>query len=59
MSSQTRSRRDHMKYLHLISTVALLHQYQRETKTVMHNGKALEYIEVELSDIAVANQLAQ
>jgi len=58
MDSQTRSRRDHMKYLHLIKTVALLHQYQREIKTVLHQGKTLEYIEVELSDIATANQLA-
>ncbi|WP_075185754.1 CHC2 zinc finger domain-containing protein [Teredinibacter haidensis] len=58
MDSQTRSRRDHMKYLHLIKTVALLHQYQREIKTVLHQGKTLEYIEVELSDIAIANRLA-
>ena len=58
MDSQTRSRRDHMKYLHLIKTVALLHQYQREIKTVLHQGKTLEYIEVELSDIAIANKLA-
>lgn len=58
MDSQTRSRRDHMKYLHLIKTVALLHQYQREIKTVLHQGKTLEYIEVELSDIATANRLA-
>jgi DNA primase len=58
MDSQTRSRRDHMKYLRLIKTVALLHQYQREIKTVNHQGKTLEYIEVTLDDIAVANQLA-
>ncbi len=58
MDNQTRSRRDHMKYLHLIKTVALLHQYQREIKTVLHQGKTLEYIEVELSDIATANRLA-
>lgn len=58
MDSQTRSRRDHMKYLRLIKTVALLHQYQREIKTVLHQGKTLEYIEVELSDITIANQLA-
>lgn len=58
MDNQTRSRRDHMKYLGLIKTVALLHQYQREVKTVLHDGKPLNYIEVELSDIAVANELA-
>jgi hypothetical protein len=36
----------------------LLHQYQREVKRVNHNGQALEYIEVALSDIEIANQLA-
>ena len=57
-SNQTRSRRDHMKYLQLIKTVAFLHQYQRKIKTVTHNGQLLEYIEVEPNDIAVANELA-
>jgi len=56
--SQTRTRRDHMKYLTLIRSVALLHQYQRPAKTVQHNGRAVEYIEVTLNDIAVANRLA-
>jgi hypothetical protein len=56
--SQTRTRRDHMKYLTLIRSVALLHQYQRPAKTVQHNGRAVEYIEVTLDDIAVANRLA-
>ena len=56
--SQTRTRRDHMKYLTLIRSVALLHQHQRPHKTVEHRGRAVEFIEVELSDIAVANRLA-
>jgi len=56
--SQTRTRRDHMKYLTLIRSVALLHQYQRPPKTVQHNGRAVEYIEFTLNDIAVANRLA-
>jgi|WetSurMetagenome_2_1015567.scaffolds.fasta_scaffold02435_5 DNA primase catalytic core len=56
--SQTRTRRDHMKYLTLIRSVALLHQHQRPAKTVQHNGRAVEYIEVTLDDIAVANRLA-
>jgi hypothetical protein len=47
-----------MKYLTLIRSIALLHQYQRELKTIIHNGQALEYIEVTLSDIEIANQLA-
>jgi len=72
---QTRTRRDHMKYLTLIQSIALLRQYQRPIKTVQHaghgrpsaasagcagvaNGKALEYVEVTLDDIALANKLA-
>jgi len=58
LDSQTRTRRDHMKYLALIRSIALLHQYQRPRKTTTHNGQALEYIEVTLDDIATANQLA-
>ncbi|WP_428637239.1 CHC2 zinc finger domain-containing protein [Shewanella sp.] len=56
--SRTRTRRDHEKYLTLIDTIALLHQYQRQIKTVQHDGKTIEYIEVTLDDIALANQLA-
>jgi hypothetical protein len=58
IDDKTRTRRDHMKYLTLIRVIALLHQYQREVKRVNHNGQALEYIEVTLSDIEIANQLA-
>jgi DNA primase len=58
MDNQTRSRRDHMKYLQLIKTIALLHQYQRQTKTIRHGDQVLEYIEVNASDIDTANRLA-
>ncbi|WOA50888.1 CHC2 zinc finger domain-containing protein [Dickeya solani] len=58
LSDKTRTRRDHMKYLTLIQSVALLHQYQREVKTVEHRGVVIEYIEVERSDIVLANRLA-
>lgn len=58
LDSQTRTRRDHMKYLALIRAIALLHQQQRERKTATHNGQALEYIEATLDDIATANRLA-
>jgi DNA primase catalytic core len=56
--SQTRTRRDHMKYLTLIRTIALLHQHQRPRRTVEHRGRTVDYIEVTLEDIAVANRLA-
>jgi DNA primase catalytic core len=58
LDAQTRTRRDHMKYLTLIRSIALLHQYQRPRKTVEHRGRAVEYIEVTLADIATANRLA-
>jgi DNA primase len=58
LSDKTRTRRDHMKYLTLIRAIALLHQHQREVKTVQHRGQALAYIEVTKADIALANRLA-
>jgi hypothetical protein len=58
LDCQTRTRRDHMKYLTLIRSIALLHQFQRSTKTTVHNGKTIEYIEVTTEDIEIANRLA-
>ena len=58
LDDRTRMRRDHEKYLTLIDTIALLHQHQREVKTVAHGEQALRYIEVTLDDIALANELA-
>jgi DNA primase len=57
LDGQTRTRRDHTKYLTLIRSIALLHQHQRPRQTVEHQGKTVEYIEVTLGDIAVANPL--
>ena len=54
----TRTRRDHEKYLTLIDTIALLHQHQREVKIATRRGKLIEYVEVTLDDIALANELA-
>ena len=53
-SESPRLRRDHAKYLTLIDAIAFLHQHQRDVK---HAG-AIEYIEVTLDDIALANRLA-
>jgi post-segregation antitoxin (ccd killing protein) len=58
IDDKTRTRRDHLKYLTLIRSIALLHQYQRGTKTINHNGQRIEYIEATLSDIETANRLA-
>jgi DNA primase catalytic core len=52
------SRRDHKKYLGLIRVVAFIHQFQREIKRVTVDGEEIEYIEVSLEDIELANRLA-
>lgn len=57
-STALRSRRDHPKYLGLIRAVAFLHQYQREVKTIEVDGAKVEYVEVTLEDIGIANRLA-
>jgi DNA primase len=58
LDDRTRTRRDHEKYLTLIDTIALLHQHQREVKTAHVAGRAVEYIEATLDDIAQANAIA-
>jgi len=59
LDHQTRTRRDHEKYLTLIDSIALLHQHQRPVKKLAgQGGESIEYIEATLDDIAVANVLA-
>ena len=58
LADKTRTRRDHVKYLALIEAIALLHQHQREVKSVEHAGQVLRYIEVSKDDIALANAIA-
>jgi hypothetical protein len=57
LDDRTRTRRDHMKYLTLIRSIALLHQYQRSVKRTVHQGQAISYIEVTPQDIETANGL--
>ena len=52
--SQTRTRRDQMKYLNLIDSIAFLHQHSRPIKSY----EGIKYIEVTLDDIDLANVLA-
>jgi DNA primase catalytic core len=58
MDANYRARRDQLKYLTLIRTITLIHQYQREVKTMVKNSRVIEYIETTLDDIELANQLA-
>ncbi len=53
-----RVHREHDKYLHLISAIAYLFQYQREIKKMTHDGKEIEYITVKISDIEKAHHIA-
>ena len=55
---RTRTRRDHPKYLALISAVALLHQHQRPRRTVVHDSREVTYIEATMGDVEAANVLA-
>jgi DNA primase len=52
-------RREQLKYLRLIAAIAFLHQHQREIKRRVEDGVEVEYVEVEVSDIALANELAR
>ncbi len=52
-------RRDQKKYLALIKSIALLHQHQREVKRATRGDVEIEYVEVTIDDIALANELAQ
>ncbi len=55
----TRTRRDHVKYLTLIRSIALLHQHQRDRHTATTaGGQQVVYIEATIDDIALANRLA-
>jgi hypothetical protein len=60
-ASATRHRRDHAKLLGFISAIALLHQFQRERRTVLVDGEPATYLEATASDVehgvALARQL--
>ncbi len=58
LDNQLRTRRDHLKYLGLIRSMSLLHQYQRQLKTVKHGGQPVQCGEVTLEDSEAANSLA-
>ena len=57
-TDQTRYRRDHAKYLSLIASVTLLHQYQRPETERVRDGVSERCVVATLADLAVANELA-
>jgi DNA primase len=52
-------RREQKKYLALINSIALLNQHQRRVRCAARESIEVEYVEVEIEDIALANELAQ
>jgi hypothetical protein len=58
-SDRLMHRREQKKYLALINAIALLHQHQREVKRATRGDVEIEYVEVTIEDIALANELAQ
>lgn len=70
LDEKTRMRRDHTKYLALIDSIALLHQHQREIRTLTipaggttaeggaAGARTIEYVEATLDDVALANGIA-
>jgi hypothetical protein len=58
-SDRLMHRREQKKYLALINAIALLQQHQREVKRAARGDVELEYVEVTIADIALANELAQ
>ena len=65
LTHRTRFRRDHPKYLTLIESIALLHQYQRPIherpmlQRADGTGETLRYLEVQPSDIALADEVME
>jgi hypothetical protein len=57
VSDQTRTRRDHDKYLALIETIALMHQFQRPVYRREVNGASQEYVDVTIGDLELAGRL--
>lgn len=51
-------RRSQPQYLDLVNAVAFLRQMGKEVKTRPSNDKAVEYIEVDAEDVALANKVA-
>lgn len=55
---QTRTRRDHGKYLMMIQAIALIHQHQRPLGQTVLDGRPVDYVTVTPEDIRHANRLA-
>jgi hypothetical protein len=58
-AGSSRLRRDHQKFLNLISAVTLLYQFQRTPKTITTaGGQVVTYLEATAADLALAGEIA-
>ncbi len=58
-SAKPRTRRDQRKFLNLVSSIAFLHQYRKDIRTVQRGDEAVEYIEADIEDYTIAYELAR
>jgi hypothetical protein len=58
-SRRPRTRRDHERFLSLVDTVALLHQYSREINVLPRPGGPVEYVVATIADYRIAYELAK
>ena len=58
-SSATRHRRDHVKFLSMVMSLAMLHQHQRARRTVLLDGVAVDVVEAAPQDVAFASELSR
>ena len=58
-SDRLMHRREQKKYLALINSIALLHQHQRKVKLATRGDVEIDYVEVTIADIALANEMAK
>jgi hypothetical protein len=58
-SSATRHRRDHVKFLSMVMSLAMLHQHQRVRRTVLLDGVAVDVVEAAPQDVEFASELSR
>lgn len=55
--SLMRTRRDHERFIDLISTVCFLRQYQKEVQTEIIDGDSVKYIICDIEDYRIASEI--
>jgi hypothetical protein len=58
-TSATRHRRDHVKFLSMITTLVTLHQYQRESCSILLDGVDVSYVLATPEDMEYASDLCR